>query len=355
MLFQDKRVTTGLAVLAGTVVLAAAVWAQQSHTTWSDYLGGNDSAHYSALKQIDRKNVGQLEVAWQYPTSDDTAYGLNPIVVDRTMYVLAKNNSIVALNAVTGGELWAYDTGEGFGRHRGLNYWESKDRSDRRILLTVSDHLQAIDARTGKLIDSFGDHGSVDLKVGLGRDPKSFPRIQSGTPGRVFENLIILGSATGESYVSPPGDLRAYNVITGKQEWIFHTVPHPGEFGYDTWPKDAWKYIGGTNTWGEISIDEKRGIAYFPIGSPTYDFYGADRIGAGLFGDCILALDARTGKYKWHFQLVHHDLWDYDAVAAPQLLTIRHNGKNVDVVAQAGKQGYPVRVRSRDRQAHLAD
>ncbi len=340
MVFREKRLRTGSIVLGSTVVLAAAVWAQQSHMTWGDYLGGNDSAHYSALKQIDRKNVGQIEVAWQYPTGDDTAYGLNPIVVGKTMYVLAKNNSIVALDAVTGAELWAYDGGEGFGRHRGLNYWENKDRSDRRILLTFSDHLQAIDARTGKLIDSFGDHGKVDLKVGLGRDPNSFPRIQSGTPGRVFENLIILGSATGESYVSPPGDIRAYNVITGKQEWIFHTVPHPGEFGYDTWPKDAWKYIGGTNTWGEISVDDKRGIAYFPIGSPTYDFYGADRKGAGLFGDCLLALDARTGKYLWHYQLVHHDLWDYDAVAAPQLITIRHNGKNVDAVAQAGKQGF---------------
>ena len=340
MMSWEAKFRRGWTILGGTLLVAAAVWAQQSHLTWSDYLGGNDSAHYSALKQIDRKNVGQLEVAWQYQTGDDTPYGLNPIVVDKTMYVLAKNNSIVALNATNGQELWAYDSGEGFGRHRGMNYWESKDRSDRRILLTFSDKLQAVDARTGKLIDSFGDHGSVDLKVGLGRDPKSVPRIQSGTPGRVFENLIILGSATGEGYVSPPGDLRAYNVVTGKQEWIFHTVPHPGEFGYDTWPKDAWKYIGGTNTWGEISIDEKRGIAYFPIGSPTYDFYGADRKGAGLFGDCLLALDARTGKYLWHFQLVHHDLWDYDAVAAPQLITIRHNGKNVDAVAQAGKQGF---------------
>ena len=164
--------------------------------------------------------------------------------------------------------------------------------------------------------------------------------IQPSSPGRVFENLLILGSATGEEYGSPPGDLRAFDVVTGKLIWTFHTVPHPGEFGYETWPKDAWKYIGGTNTWGEITIDEKRGIAYFPTGSPTYDFYGADRVGANLFSDCLIALDARTGKYIWHYQVVHHDLWDYDLTAAPKLLTIRHDGKTVDVVAQAGKNGF---------------
>ncbi|HXJ38276.1 MAG TPA: PQQ-binding-like beta-propeller repeat protein, partial [Bryobacteraceae bacterium] len=312
----------------------------QQRTTWGDYLGGNDSSHYSALKQVDRGNVSKLEVAWQYATGDDIPYGYNPTVVGNVMYVLAKNNSIVALDATTGKELWVFASNEPFGRHRGINYWESKDHSQRRLLITFNDFLQAIDARTGKLVDSFGEHGKVDLKQGLGRDPRTVQRIQSGTPGRVFENLIILGSATGEGYVSPPGDLRAYDVVTGKNVWSFHTVPHPGEFGYDTWPKDAWKYIGGTNTWGEISVDDKRGIAYFPIGSPTYDFYGADRKGANLFSDCLLALDARTGKYLWHFQMVHHDLWDYDTVAAPQLITVKHEGKNVDAVAQATKQGF---------------
>jgi quinoprotein glucose dehydrogenase len=250
------------------VLLCAVVIAQQNtpnHRTWGDYLGGNDSSHYSSLDQINRDNVGQLEAAWQYDTGDRTSYGINPLVVDNLMYVVAKNNSVVALNASTGQEVWTYDSGEHTGRHRGLNYWENKERSDRRILMTFGDKLQAINATTGQLIDSFGDHGSVNLKEGLDVDPAMVPRIQSGTPGRVFENLIILGSATGEGYVSPPGHLRAYNVITGKREWIFHTIPHPGEFGYDTWPKDAWKYIGGTNTWGEITIDEKRGIAYFPL------------------------------------------------------------------------------------------
>ena len=156
----------------------------------------------------------------------------------------------------------------------------------------------------------------------------------------MFENLLILGSATGEEYNSPPGDIRAFDVLTGKMVWIFHTVPHPGEFGYDTWPKEAWKYIGGTNDWGGMTIDEKRGIAYFPLGSPTYDFYGADRTGTGLFGNCLLALDARTGKYLWHFQAVHHDLFDYDLTTAPKLLTVKHDGKMVDVVAAAGKNGF---------------
>jgi quinoprotein glucose dehydrogenase len=179
----------------------------------------------------------------------------------------------------------------------------------------------------------------VDLRDGLGRDPETF-RIQSGTPGQVFENLILLGSATGEGYMSPPGDLRAYDVLTGKLVWQFHTIPHPGEFGYETWPKDAWRYTGGVNTWGELTIDEKRGIAYFPTGSPTYDYYGADRPGANLFSDCLIAIDARTGKRLWHFQTTHHDLWDFDNNAAPQLTTIKKDGKNVDVVVQAGKTGF---------------
>jgi quinoprotein glucose dehydrogenase len=180
----------------------------------------------------------------------------------------------------------------------------------------------------------------VDLRQGLGRDPKTINRIQTDTPGRVFEDLILLGSTPGEAYLAPPGDIRAYNVITGKVVWTFRTIPHPGEFGYDTWPKDAWKYSGGANTWGEITVDTKRGIAYFPTGSPTYDYYGADRIGTNLFANSLLALDARTGKRLWHFQLVHHDLWDYDTTAAPQLLTVMHEGKAVDVVAQSSKQGF---------------
>lgn len=312
------------------------------YTRWNEYGGSPDDAQYSALKQINKSNVGHLKQVWFFPAGDNGfRFGSNPIVVDNVIYVIGKDNDIDALNASTGQLVWTHDNHHATSiSNRGITYWESKDRSDRRLLFPVGNMLCAIDARTGKTIDSFGDHGSVDLRAGLGRDPNTIRQIRSGTPGRIFENLIIEGSATGEEYGSPPGDLRAYNVITGKLVWTFHTVPHPGEYGYDTWPKDAWKYIGGTNTWGEISIDQKRGIVYFPIGSPTYDFYGADRHGANLFADCIVALDARTGKYLWHFQDVHHDLWDYDFMTGPKLLTIQHDGKKVDVVAQAGKNGF---------------
>jgi quinoprotein glucose dehydrogenase len=313
--------------------------AQQTHKTWMDYGGGPDASHFVALDQINKSNVSQLEVAWIYPTGDGRSYLFNPIVVGNVMYVLARNSSLVALDAATGREIWIHENLPGL-TTRGIAFWESKDRKDRRLIFTMNDFLEEIDARTGKSILTFGDNGLVNLKEALGRDPKTIARIQPNTPGRVFENLIMLGSATGEGYLSPPGDLRAYNVITGKMIWTFHTIPHPGEVGYETWPKDAWKYSGGTNTWGEITVDEKRGIAYFPTGSPTYDYYGADRLGSNLFANCLLALDARTGKRLWHFQMVHHDLWDYDATAAPQLITVRHEGKRIDAVAQSTKQGF---------------
>ncbi|MFY0254135.1 PQQ-binding-like beta-propeller repeat protein [Chitinophaga sp. 30R24] len=310
-----------------------------SSRNWEEYGGGPDQSKYVVLTQISKDNVKQLQVAWTYSTGDSTEYLFNPIVVDNIMYVVAKNYSLVALDAATGKELWIHANLKGI-TWRGLNYWESKDRKDRRIIFALNNYLQAIDANTGKSIWSFGDHGSVSLKEGLSRDPNTVGRVQSTTPGRVFEDLIILGSSPGENYFSAPGYLRAYNVLTGKLVWTFHTIPQPGEYGYDTWPKDAWKYAGGANTWGEISVDTKRGIAYFPLGSPTYDYYGGDRKGSNLFGNCLLALDARTGKRLWHFQFVHHDLWDYDLTAAPQLITVKHNGKVVDAVAQATKHGF---------------
>jgi quinoprotein glucose dehydrogenase len=313
--------------------------AQQDHKSWKQYGGGPDSSHFVALDQINKSNVNQLEVAWIYPTGDNRSYIFNPIVIDNVMYVLARNSSLVALDAATGKEIWIHENLPGL-TSRGIAYWESKDRTDRRLIFTLNNSLQEIDARTGKSILSFGNNGLVDLREGLGRDPNTIARIQPESPGRVFENLIMLGSATGEAYLSPPGHIRAYNVLTGKLVWTFHTIPQPGEFGYDTWPKDAWRYSGGANTWGEITVDEKRGIAYFPTGSPTYDYYGADRIGSNLFGNCLLALDARTGKRLWHFQMVHHDLWDYDITAAPQLITVRHGGKLIDAVSQSTKQGF---------------
>jgi quinoprotein glucose dehydrogenase len=281
-------------------------------------------------------------MAWTYPTGDNNKYFFNPLVVDDMMYVLAKNNSIVALDAATGKEIWVHPAAPDTKiiTNRGINYWESKDRADRRLLFASNHCLQAIDARTGKSILSFGVNGRVDLKEGLGRDPKTVYLVQSTNPGRVFENLLILGSATNQGYGSAPGDIRAFDVITGKLVWTFHTVPHPGEFGYETWPKDAWKTGGGANSWTEFSLDRKRGIVYIPTASPKYNFYGADRKGANLFGDCLLALDARTGKRLWHFQMVHHDIWDYDNATAPKLLALQHNGSKVDAVVQVGKEGF---------------
>jgi quinoprotein glucose dehydrogenase len=321
--------------------LTCAVLAQP-YTKWSDYGGDPDSSQYSALTQINRSNVSQLTRAWIYPTGDHNKYFFNPLIVENVMYVLAKGNSIVALDATSGKEIWTHPTGADVTiiTNRGINYWEGKDRADRRLLFASNHVLHAIDARTGKSISSFGNAGSVDLKEGLGRDPKTLTLVQSITPGRIFENLLILGSATNQGYGSAPGDLRAFDVRTGRVVWTFHTIPHQGEVGYDTWPPDAWKKIGGANIWSEMSLDEKRGILYAPTASAKYNFYGVDRAGQNLFADCLLALDARTGKRLWHFQMVHHDIWDYDDPTAPKLLTIHHDGKTVDAVAQVSKQGF---------------
>jgi quinoprotein glucose dehydrogenase len=314
----------------------------RSHLSWSDYAGAADGAQYSALRQINRANVSRLRVAWSYPTGDGNEYLFNPIVVDRRMFVLAHNNSIVALDAATGRQLWVHPTGARtrLMTTRGINYWESADRSDRRLLFSVDNFLEEIDAQTGQSIRDFGEAGRDDLREGLGRDPKSLSLVQSMTPGRVFENLLILGSATNEEYASGPGDIRAYDIRSGRTVWTFHTVPHPGELGYDTWPKEAWKTVGGANAWSGLSLDEKRAILYVPTASPKYNFYGANRTGADLFGDCLLALNARNGKLIWYFQMVHHDIWDYDNGTAPMLLTVRHDGHLLDVVAQVGKEGF---------------
>ncbi|HUB33275.1 MAG TPA: PQQ-binding-like beta-propeller repeat protein [Bryobacteraceae bacterium] len=338
-----------LLAACGMGVFADSAAAQQPYTTWRTFGGSADDLNYSALQQINRSNVTKLEVAWTYDTGDQVAYGFAPIVVDNTMYGAAHNGSLVAMDATNGKELWVYHfppsaTGRrggagGLSAYRGLNYWESKDRSDRRILVQVDGFLQAIDAKTGKLVQTFGDRGRVDLKTGMTR-PSVESSMASKSPGQVFENLLILGSTTGEAYGSPPADIRAFDVVTGTLAWVFHTIPHPGEPGYETWPKDAWTYTGGAGNWGEMSIDTKRGIAYIPTGTPKYEFWGGDRHGDTLYGDCVLALDARSGKLLWHYQTVHHDVWEYELVAAPQLLTVHQNGKAVDVVAEASKSGY---------------
>lgn len=323
--------------------IAAALMSGQSsdYRKWAEYGGTADASQYSALTQINKSNVSRLRVAWTYPTGDNNRYFFNPLVIDGVMYVMAKSNSLVALQAATGKEIWTHpiDASPAL-MNRGVNYWESADRSERRLFYASNQILRAVDAKTGKLISSFGVNGGVNLKEGLDRDPKDLRIVQSAFPGKVFENLLILGSATNQGYGSAPGDIRAFDVRTGKLVWAFHTVPRPGEYGYETWPKDAWKRVGGANVWSEFSLDPKRGVLYAPTASAKYNFYGADRTGANLFSDCLLALDARTGKRLWHYQMVHHDIWDYDLATAPKLLTVQHEGKPVDIVAQVSKQGF---------------
>ena len=323
-------------------LIAAGIGYSQSYSTWRDYGGSPAAAQYSSLRQINRSNVTNLKVAWVYPTGNTNRYFFSPLAVDGVLYVLAKSNSIVALDASTDKEIWTHapDPRPRIITSRGINYWESRDRTERRLLFSSNHTLRAIDARTGNPILSFGKDGGVDLREGLDRDLESIALVQSTTPGRVFEDLLILGSATNQGYGSAPGDIRAFDVRTGRLVWTFHTIPRPGELGYDTWPKDAWKTVGGANVWGEMSLDVARGILYAPTASAKYNFYGADRHGANLFSDCLLALDARSGKRLWHFQMVHHDIWDYDNATAPKLVTLRRDGKTVDAVAQVSKQGF---------------
>jgi glucose dehydrogenase len=320
--------------------LAAVVSAADDRfNTWHEHLGGADSSQYSSLKQINKSNVKQLQVVWTYPAGEGS-YLFNPIVIGDVMYVQAKNNSLVALDALTGKELWTHPF-QGPVVQRGINYWESRDRSDRRLLTINGGFLVAIDARNGQTILSFGDNGRTDLRPGLDFDWSAIPPIHTNNPGRIFEDIMIVPlMRSGSDYAYVPADIHAYSVRTGKLLWQFHTVPRPGEFGYETWPKDFWKRSGGGINWSELTIDEKRGIAYIPTGTGKWDFYGADRKGTNLFANSVIALDARTGKRLWHFQTVHHDLWDYDLPTGPKLLTIRHDGRNVDVVIQPSKQGF---------------
>jgi quinoprotein glucose dehydrogenase len=312
------------------------------HSTWRAYGGAADGAQYSSLHQIDRSNVAKLKEVWSYPTGDGLPYAFNPLVVDDVMYVMARTNSIVALDSTTGKEIWTHPIGAktALMTNRGIDYWESADRSERRLLFAADNHLRAIDASTGQSIVDFGKNGSTDLREGLGRDPKTLTLVQSANPGRIFEDLLILGSATNEEYDSGPGDIRAYSVRTGKLIWSFHTIPHPGEPGYETWPKDAWKTVGGANAWSGLALDTQRGVVYVPTASPKYNFYGANRKGSNLYGNCLLAINARTGKLLWYYQMIHHDIWDYDNAGTPMLTTVRHDGELIDVVAQVNKVGF---------------
>lgn len=317
----------------------------QDFIGWRTYGGDDGNTHYSALDQINRDNVAQLAPAWRYasaagadlPASSELQ--VNPIAVDGVLYGRNPLYNVFALDAATGRELWRFDPPlehVGLSNMRGLTYWEKAQ--DRRILFTTGHLLMALDAATGTPIGSFGDAGKVDLRRDLGRDPEQVS-INAPSPGVIFENLIIMGSAVTETAGAAPGDIRAYDVISGKLVWTFHTVPRPGEFGHETWPPGAWKTAGGANAWAGMSIDRQRGVVYVPTGSPTPDFDGSERHGANLFGNSIVALDARSGRRLWHFQAVHHDLWDRDLSSAPTLVTVTGNTGPRDLLAQASKQG----------------
>ena len=314
--------------------------------TWSVYKADSESSSYSELKQINTENVHELQIAWTFTPKDarkDSRPGsseCNPIVIDGVMYATSARHRVYAIQASTGKLMWSFDPfngGEGGGVCRGVTYWE--DGNDKRIYYTAGDHLFAHNAQTGKLISEFGQEGKVSMNFGLRGNPETISVIPT-SPGIVYENLLILGAEVSELYGAQPGYIRAYNLRTGKLEWTFHTIPHPGEPGYETWPKDAWKYAGGVNDWAGMSLDKKTGMVFLALGSPSYDFYGGDRIGKNLYGNSIVALNAKKGTYIWHFQTIHHDLWDYDLPAPPNLVTVRRDGKRIDAVAQTTKTGF---------------
>jgi len=342
-------------LVAGALLFAAVAFAfhapprQDSaasrNVDWPAYNGNVDGDHYSPLAQINRTNVGQLRIAWQYDTGEKGDIQTNPLILGRTLYACTPSDKIIALDAATGRRLWTFDStvdrqdrtiGRASQPSRGLAYWS--DGRDARIFAGVMNYLYALDARTGRPIPSFGDHGRIDLRVGL-REPYDKQSIALTSPGLVYKDLIIVGGRNPETHPAPPGDIRAFDVRTGALRWTFHTIPHPGEFGYNTWPPDAWKTAGAANNWAGMSLDAARGIVYVPTGSAVFDFYGGDRIGNDLFADTLLALDAETGRRLWYFQDVHHDIWDRDLPAPPALFSVTRDGRSIPAIAQTTKQG----------------
>ncbi len=344
-LHRTRTIRGLLSVCAAVLTLLSPLVDGQDYLGWQSYGGDPGNSHYSSLDQINRDNLSRLQPAWVYasaagarlPASSELQ--VNPIVVDGILYGRNPLYNVFALDAGTGRELWRYDPPlehVGMSNMRGLSFWRGESGS--RILFTSGHYLMALDAISGKLITSFGERGRVDLRRGLGRDPDTVS-INAPSPGVVFENLIIMGSAVTETAGAAPGDIRAYDVQSGALVWQFHTIPHPGEFGHDSWPEGAWRTAGGANAWAGMSLDPERAVVYVPTGSPTPDFDGSGRHGANLFGNSIIALEARTGKRLWHYQVVHHDLWDRDLSSAPTLGTVTLDGRQRDILAQASKQG----------------
>ena len=313
---------------------------------WPVTGGDAGNTRYSRLQQINRDNVARLHLAWTYHTGDAPQNGpseiqATPVVVDGVLYTTTPALAVIALRADQGTLLWRFDPFAHRTReshvNRGVVFW--RDDRERRIFFVAGRRLYALDARVGTPIASFGDSGSVDLGAGLGRNVDSAYLVAT-SPGVIYKDFLIQGTRVGEGEGSAPGDIRAYDVRTGKIRWTFHTIPRPGEFGYDTWPKDAWRTAGGANSWAGMTVDTLRGIVYIPTGSATPDFYGGARLGADLFANTLLALDAQTGARRWHFQTVHHDLWDRDLPAAPNLVSVTRDGRRVDAVAQISKSGF---------------
>lgn len=333
-----------LLVLA--VLLLSCTPSEKKYAGWKIKGGTADGIQYSQLNQINRKNVNQLQVAWRYRSGDAdtvnnrTQIQCNPIVVGNILYGTTPTLKAFALEANTGKLVWKFEPGEantGLGVNRGVTYWEEGD--DKRILYTFGEYLYALNALDGKKIESFGTAGRVSLKEGLG-DRAANLMVLSNTPGVIYKDLIIMGSRVHEGPIAAPGYIRAFNVKTGQLVWTFHTIPQPGEYGYDTWPAEAWKKIGGANSWAGMSVDYDRGLVFASTGSASFDFYGGNRHGQNLFANCVLALHAETGTRLWHYQTIHHDMWDRDLPAAPILVTVTHEGKRKDAVAQVTKTGY---------------
>jgi quinoprotein glucose dehydrogenase len=335
------------------LLLVACSSREDTYTSWKVAGGTKEGIRYSSLTQIDSANVHQLKVAWTYHTKDaDTVnhsqIQCNPVIVDDILYATSPQLKLIALDAATGEEKWVFDPRQRtaankeldfiLNNNRGVTYWTNG--TDKRIFYVAGSHLYAVDASTGILQKAFGVEGRVDLHEGLGRDVKDL-FVTATSPGIIYKDLIIIGTRVSEGIDAAPGHIRAYNTKTGALQWIFHTIPHPGEYGYDTWENpDAWKFIGGANSWPGFTLDEKRGILFAPTGSAAFDFYGGNRKGNNLFANCILALDAATGKQIWHFQYLHHDIWDRDIPTPPALVTVQHEGKMVDAVAQPTKTGF---------------
>ena len=338
-----------LKVVFGSVLLLSACQSKTTeidYTDWSHYGGPEDGSRYSSLAQIDKENVSQLEVAWTYNTGDATERSqiqCQPIVVNGLLYGSTPTLNMFAVNAATGQEVWRFDPFEVLGgenswagTNRGVSYWEDGD--DKRILFGAGNWLMALNAETGAPISSFGDQGKVDLRKDLDTEREDF-LIVANAPGVVYGDLLIIGMRLSEGLDAAPGHIRAYNVRTGKREWIFHTIPQEGEPGYETWDSDNIKQIGGANNWAGMTVDQERGIVFVPTGSATYDFWGGYRKGDNLYANSLIALNAETGERIWHFQAVHHDVWDRDFPANPNLIRIQKDGKWIDAVAQISKQG----------------